>query len=86
MTRDDDTLRGLAPRGMIAIRYRGEGYPHNPNGSVGGIAGLSNAQGNVLGLMPHPENHIFPWQHPRWHRGETGLGGLGLFANGLRNS
>jgi phosphoribosylformylglycinamidine synthase I len=86
MTRDDKTLRGLATGGRIALRYQGEGYPHNPNGSAGGIAGLSNAPGNVLGLMPHPENHIFPWQHPRWHRGETGLGGLGLFANGLRNA
>ena len=86
MTRDDDTMRGLVSRGMIALRYLGDGYPHNPNGSAGGIAGLSNAQGNVLGLMPHPENHIFPWQHPRWHRGEAGLGGLSLFANGLRNA
>jgi phosphoribosylformylglycinamidine synthase len=86
MTRDDETLRGLSARGRIALRYQGEGYPHNPNGSAGGIAGLSNAQGNVLGLMPHPENHIFPWQHPRWRRGETGLRGLGLFTNGLRNA
>lgn len=86
MTRDDETLRGLSARGMIALRYLGDGYPHNPNGSAAGIAGLSNPQGNVLGLMPHPENHIFPWQHPRWHRGERGMGGLGLFSNGLRNA
>jgi len=30
-------------------------YARNPNGSVGDVAGLSNATGNVLGLMPHPE-------------------------------
>jgi len=30
-------------------------YVRNPNGSVGDVAGLCNAQGNVLGLMPHPE-------------------------------
>ncbi|HQZ52310.1 MAG TPA: phosphoribosylformylglycinamidine synthase subunit PurL [Thermoflexales bacterium] len=86
VTRDDETLHGLSARGMIALRYLGEDYPHNPNGSAGRIAGLSNAQGNVLGLMPHPENNIFPWQHPRWHRGERGMGGLGLFSNGLRNA
>ncbi len=39
-------------------------YPANPNGSVADIAGVCNKRGNVLGLMPHPENHIYPWQHP----------------------
>jgi phosphoribosylformylglycinamidine synthase len=34
--------------------------------------------------MPHPENHIFPWQHPRWQRGEQGYSGLVLFENGLK--
>jgi len=35
-------------------------YPMNPNGSIRDIAGICNQQGNVLGLMPHPENNIFP--------------------------
>jgi phosphoribosylformylglycinamidine synthase len=60
------------------------GYPANPNGSVMGVAGLCNPEGNVLGLMPHPENHVFPWQHPRRHRGEAGHSGLPLFENGIR--
>jgi phosphoribosylformylglycinamidine (FGAM) synthase-like amidotransferase family enzyme len=34
--------------------------------------------------MPHPENHIFAWQHPRWRRGERGMTGLRLFQNGIR--
>jgi len=59
-------------------------YPFNPNGSVSDIAGLCNPQGNVLGLMPHPENHIFNYQHPRWTRGETSGSGLKLFENGVR--
>jgi phosphoribosylformylglycinamidine synthase I len=59
-------------------------YPHNPNGSVLDIAGICNPEGNVLGLMPHPENHIFSNQHPRWSRGETGGSGLPLFENGVR--
>ena len=43
-------------------------------------------QGNVLGLMPHPEDHIFAWQHPRRHRGEVGLLGLHLFENALKRA
>ena len=60
------------------------GYPGNPNGSPGDIAALSNAAGNVLGLMPHPEDHIHPFQHPRWSRGAAGGLGLALFSNGVR--
>ena len=59
-------------------------YPINPNGSVHDIAGICNPQGNVLGLMPHPENHIHPYQHPRWTRGVKGHSGLALFENGVK--
>ncbi len=59
-------------------------YPINPNGSMLDIAGICNAQGNVLGLMPHPENHIHAWQHPRHTRGESGGSGLALFENGVK--
>jgi phosphoribosylformylglycinamidine synthase len=59
-------------------------YPANPNGSVLDAAALCNAQGNVLGLMPHPEDHIHPFQHPRWTRGAHGGLGLALFAAGVR--
>lgn len=59
-------------------------YPANPNGSILDIAGICNPQGNVLGLMPHPENHIHAWQHPRYTRGETGKSGLKLFENGVK--
>lgn len=58
-------------------------YPANPNGSVADVAGLCNPAGNVLGLMPHPEDHVFPHQHPRWTRGERGGLGLSLFINGV---
>ncbi len=59
-------------------------YPINPNGSIHDIAGICNPHGNVLGLMPHPENHIYPYQHPRWTRGVNHHSGLGLFKNGVR--
>jgi phosphoribosylformylglycinamidine synthase subunit PurQ / glutaminase len=59
------------------------GYPVNPNGSVMDVAGICNPKGNVLGLMPHPEDHVFPFQSPdRVHR--TDASGLPLFINGVR--
>jgi phosphoribosylformylglycinamidine synthase subunit PurQ / glutaminase len=59
-------------------------YPYNPNGSVDDIAGLCNAAGNVFGLMPHPEDHISSYQHPRWTRGHRGGLSTTLFANGIQ--
>jgi phosphoribosylformylglycinamidine synthase subunit PurQ / glutaminase len=43
-------------------------YPWNPNGSEGNIAGLTNPEGNVFGLMPHPERSFFRAQSPDWTR------------------
>jgi phosphoribosylformylglycinamidine synthase subunit PurQ / glutaminase len=59
-------------------------YPANPNGSILDIAGICNQAGNVLGLMPHPENHIHPWQHPQWRRGVERNSGLAIFRNGVK--
>jgi phosphoribosylformylglycinamidine synthase I len=56
-------------------------YPDNPNGSIANVAGVCNSQGNVFGLMPHPERYIHALQHPQ-HRGTQGSGeGLLLFKN-----
>jgi len=43
-------------------------YPWNPNGSEGNIAGLTNPNGNVFGLMPHPERSFYRAQAPDWTR------------------
>ncbi|GAC1398287.1 MAG: hypothetical protein NVSMB49_06030 [Ktedonobacteraceae bacterium] len=57
-------------------------YPANPNGSFGNIAGVCNARGNVLGLMPHPERYVTALQHPLRRGGSNGQGdGLLLFKN-----
>jgi phosphoribosylformylglycinamidine synthase len=84
-------LAALQNAGQIGLVYSaGDGkaassaYPANPNGSQLDIAGVCNPQGNVLGLMPHPENHILPHQHPHWTRGERSGSGLPLFINGVR--
>lgn len=70
----------LAAAGQVALKYRST----NPNGSVADIAGVCNQAGNVLGLMPHPENFLVPRQHPHHRRG---VGrehlGLRLFRNGV---
>jgi phosphoribosylformylglycinamidine synthase len=86
LVKDDATLKRLEQNNLIALKYAGGGYPFNPNGSVANIAGLTNKLGNVLGLMPHPENHIFPWQFSKHHRKETGFSGLTLFRNGLKHA
>ncbi|MBX7237148.1 MAG: phosphoribosylformylglycinamidine synthase I [Caldilineales bacterium] len=85
---DDETLAGLQAAGLVAFTYvdaegRPGPYPANPNGSAANIAGITNAAGNILGLMPHPEDHIFPWQHPGFHRRAGGHVGLKLFQNGI---
>ena len=72
-------LTYLLPNGKPANQH----YPANPNGSAFDIAGITNPAGNVLGLMPHPENHIYPNQHPHYSRGENKNLGLSLFSNGI---
>ncbi|KZK81336.1 Phosphoribosylformylglycinamidine synthase 1 [Pseudovibrio sp. Ad13] len=52
---DAETLKELEGEGRVAFRYA-DGT--NPNGSLNDIAGITSAKGNVLGMMPHPENLI----------------------------
>ncbi len=57
---DDETLEILEREGRVVARYLGD----DPNGSRNRIAGISNARGNVVGLMPHPEHAIDPLTGP----------------------
>ena len=72
----------LAASGQVALRYAGR----NPNGSAADIAGVCDETGLVLGLMPHPENHCVPRQHPRHRREPATAGrlGLSLFRSAVR--
>jgi phosphoribosylformylglycinamidine synthase subunit PurQ / glutaminase len=74
-------LRELESAGQILFRWVAPDgspatYPWNPNGSVGNVAGLTNREGNVFGLMPHPERAFFRAQAPDWTRqgGSEGFG------------
>lgn len=57
---DDETRKRLEAEDRILFRY-----VDNPNGSVDSIAGVMNPEGNVFGLMPHPENATLPWHQTR---------------------
>jgi phosphoribosylformylglycinamidine synthase len=65
---DRRTLDELEAEGRVVVRYRGG----NPNGSYRDIAGICNAAGNVVGLMPHPEHAVEELTG-------TGTDGLGFF-------
>ncbi|KOG86208.1 phosphoribosylformylglycinamidine synthase subunit PurQ [Streptomyces varsoviensis] len=71
---DERTLDELEAEGRVAFRYLGM----NPNGSLRDIAGITNAAGNVVGLMPHPEHAV----EPLIGTGRTD--GLGFFTSVLK--
>lgn len=74
-------VAALDAAGQVALRYT-----RNPNGSDGSIAGVCDPTGVVLGLMPHPENHVVARQHPRHGRGGTRPLGLQLFERGVAHA
>ena len=78
-TASDETLSHLHSNDQIALTYSGR----NPNGSCKDIAGICDETGFVLGLMPHPENHVVARQHPQYHRGHSNGLGLHLFTQGV---
>ena len=75
---------------QVAFRYADadgqaahDDYPLNPNGSVDDIAGVCDPSGQVLGLMPHPEDHVFSRQSPHRRR-SNGNRCQALFEAGVR--
>ena len=69
---DENTLEQLEGNNRVVFRYAEN---TNPNGSILNIAGIINNAGNVLGMMPHPENLI--------EEAHGGLDGRGLFESAL---
>jgi phosphoribosylformylglycinamidine synthase len=74
---DEHTLDALEAEGRVVARY----VDVNPNGSRRDIAGITNAAGNVVGLMPHPEHAVEALTGPEGH----GTDGLAFFTSVLRS-
>ena len=92
VTRDEDILKQLDANGQLVLRYcsphggTAAGFPENPNGSLADVAGVCDATGRVFGLMPHPERHLEPTNHPSWTRLEqlpSEGDGCALFRNAV---
>ncbi len=67
-----ELIERLNAERLVPVRYLDgdgeptEAFPHNPNGSPGGMAGVCDPTGRIFGLMPHPEAYHSPYLHPRW--------------------
>ncbi len=81
---EKEVLEKLEKNGQVAFRYCDEAgnanpkFPHNPNGSLNNIAAICSSEGNVFGMMPHPEKFVHKLQHPRWTRESLPEEGAGL--------
>jgi phosphoribosylformylglycinamidine synthase subunit PurQ / glutaminase len=84
-------MKRIDAEGLVVFRYvmpdgKPAEYPYNPNGSVDGIAAVTDRTGRIFGLMPHPERHVASWQHPRWTRRKEQPAegeGLAVFRNAV---
>jgi len=75
-----ETLKQIEGDGLVAFRYVGV----NPNGSLDDIAGVTNARGNVVGLMPHPEHAVEAGFGPNTPDAmRSGVDGLAFFTSAL---
>lgn len=76
-----DTLKMLEDENRVVFRY----LDLNPNGSMNDIAGLTNARGNVVGLMPHPEHAVEPGFGPDTEVAtRSGVDGLKFFQSVMK--
>ncbi|HYC77383.1 MAG TPA: phosphoribosylformylglycinamidine synthase I [Planctomycetota bacterium] len=75
LTTTEEDARLLQEDARVAFSYVDDrdaptvAYPANPAGSPLGVAAVCDETGRVMGMMPHPERFLFPYQHPRWTRG-----------------
>lgn len=88
---DDATAQQIREGGYAAVLYADENgkpteaYPANPNGSPGGLAGLTDETGRVLGVMPHPDRAYLPHHMPDWRIDAPEHGdGMHLFESMVR--
>jgi phosphoribosylformylglycinamidine synthase I len=78
---DAETIDRIEGEGLVTFRYLGV----DPNGSLNGIAGITNPRGNVVGLMPHPEHAVEPGFGPDMPEAmRSGTDGLPMFTSVLQ--
>ncbi|TWU43983.1 Phosphoribosylformylglycinamidine synthase [Novipirellula aureliae] len=93
---NQDVIDAMRSEGRLALRYSdGKSgsvqsetlpFPVNPNGADANVAGVCDKTGRVFGLMPHPERHIDPTQHPFWTRRDEQPeygDGMAMFKNAI---
>lgn len=91
IAKNDSVLKKIKKQNQVVFRYANKNgtapvYPDNPNGSPDDIAGICDPTGRILGMMPHPERHLYPYNHPRWTRRKLQPSegdGLRLFRNAV---
>lgn len=89
LTIDESTAMRIQQNGQIVYQYCDalgdvtEKYPDNPNGSPLGIAGICDSSGQILGMMPHPEDFVDKYREPNWRRMDESVSvdGLKFFQN-----
>lgn len=85
---ESSILDKIEIEGKVVLRYvdslaKPAGYPFNPNGSMNNIAGIGDASGRILGLMPHPERDMFQHHSPFWKEKEVVPFGKKFFKNAV---
>ena len=91
VAKNHSVIKRLKKHNQIVFQYANPNakevvYPHDPSGSMEHIAGICDPTGRILGLMPHPERHFHPTNHPQWTRiglAEQGEG-VPIFTNAVR--
>ena len=88
---EEDCIRRLIENDQLVFRYVKEDgspadgeYPYNPNGSLYDVAAICNMDGNVLGMMPHPERVCDPLNNPDWTRQQRPAAGLAVFQSAVQ--
>ncbi|MDQ4138456.1 MAG: phosphoribosylformylglycinamidine synthase subunit PurQ [Actinomycetota bacterium] len=80
---DAETVNRIEGEGLVVFRY----LDVDPNGSLNGIAGITNERGNVVGLMPHPEHAVEPGFGPDMPDAmRSGTDGLAMFTSVLQGA
>jgi phosphoribosylformylglycinamidine synthase len=84
VVKNQEILKRIWNEELVPFTYDIDKYPNNPNGATDAIAGICDESGHIFGMMPHPECHLYKYQHPQWTRGyNPTINGLKIFQNAV---